>query len=181
MIPCFKLESLSLRSCQLNGTISHARLLFPWVSIDAIGLLCIYAAGFLYPAFPLLFPLPLSNLFLTFVFHTFSRLIVEHSKMPTESRVENPLVHPFLFGFQIYQYITSKILSPAPPDPSKPLGRPKIAIIGAGITGVSAAAHCVGHGFDVVIFEAGGEKNLGGIWSVSKTDLCSSLYLGYKI
>ncbi|KAK7741768.1 hypothetical protein SLS53_004832 [Cytospora paraplurivora] len=85
--------------------------------------------------------------------------------MPTESRVENPLVHPFLFGFQIYQYITGLILSPAPPDPTKPLNRPKIAIIGAGITGVSAAAHCVGHGFDVVIFEAGGEENLGGIWS----------------
>ncbi|ROW05378.1 hypothetical protein VSDG_00503 [Cytospora chrysosperma] len=85
--------------------------------------------------------------------------------MPTESRVENPLVHPFLFGYQIFQYLTDKILSPAPPDPSKPLNRPKVAIIGAGITGVSAAAHCVGHGFDVVIFEAGGEDNLGGIWS----------------
>ncbi|ROV99429.1 hypothetical protein VMCG_06403 [Cytospora schulzeri] len=85
--------------------------------------------------------------------------------MPTESRVENPLVHPFLFGYQMFQYITDKILSPAPPDPSKPLNRPKVAIIGAGITGVSAAAHCVGHGFDVVIFEAGGEENLGGIWS----------------
>lgn len=85
--------------------------------------------------------------------------------MPTESRVENPLVHPFLFGYQIFQYLTDKILSPAPPDPSKPLNRPKVAIIGAGITGVSAAAHCVGHGFDVVIFEAGGEENLGGIWS----------------
>lgn len=85
--------------------------------------------------------------------------------MPTESRVENPLVHPFLFGYQIFQYLTDKILSPAPPDPSKPLNRPKVAIIGAGITGVSAAAHCVGHGFDVVIFEAGREENLGGIWS----------------
>lgn len=94
--------------------------------------------------------------------------------MPTESRVENPLVHPLLFGFQLYQYITGLILSPSPPDPTKPLNRPKVAIIGAGITGVSAAAHCVGHGFDVVIFEAGGEENLGGIWSVSGTCLCAS-------
>ncbi|EHK97331.1 putative Dimethylaniline monooxygenase [Glarea lozoyensis 74030] len=45
------------------------------------------------------------------------------------------------------------------------LGRPKIAIIGAGLTGVSAAAHCVGHGFDVQIFEAGPKEHLGGIWS----------------
>jgi glycine/D-amino acid oxidase-like deaminating enzyme len=63
--------------------------------------------------------------------------------------------------------LTDKILSPAPPDRSKPLRRPKVAIIGAGITGVTSAAHCVGHGFDVTIFEAGGEDNLGGIWSVS--------------
>lgn len=87
--------------------------------------------------------------------------------MPSESRVENPLFHPFLFWFQIFQYFTDKILSPAPPDRSKPLRRPKVAIIGAGITGVTSAAHCVGHGFDVTIFEAGGEDNLGGIWSVS--------------
>ena len=44
----------------------------------------------------------------------------------------------------------------------------KIAIIGAGITGVTAAAHCVGHGFDVVIFEKGGRDSLGGIWSASQ-------------
>lgn len=85
--------------------------------------------------------------------------------MPSESRLENPLFHPFLFWFQIFQYFTDKILSPAPPDRSKPLRRPKVAIIGAGITGVTSAAHCVGHGFDVTIFEAGGEENLGGIWS----------------
>lgn len=36
-----------------------------------------------------------------------------------------------------------------------------------GITGVTSAAHCVGHGFDVVIFDAGTKEQLGGIWSVS--------------
>lgn len=87
--------------------------------------------------------------------------------MPTESKVENPLVHPVLFTYQVGQYLTSKILSPNPPDPDRPLGRPNVAIIGAGITGVSAAAHCVGHGFDCTIFEAGPEEELGGIWSVS--------------
>lgn len=45
-------------------------------------------------------------------------------------------------------------------------GETKVAIIGAGITGVTSAAHCIGHGFDVVIFEAGDENSLGGIWSV---------------
>lgn len=87
--------------------------------------------------------------------------------MPSESKVENPLSHPILFTYQVGQYLSSKILSPAPPDPNRPLGRPNVAIIGAGITGVSAAAHCVGHGFDCTIFEAGSEEQLGGIWSVS--------------
>ncbi|PSS05147.1 hypothetical protein BD289DRAFT_358389 [Coniella lustricola] len=85
--------------------------------------------------------------------------------MPSESRIENPLLHPFLFTYQLGQVLTDKILSPNPHNPSQPLTRPKLAIIGAGITGVSAAAHCVGHGFDVQIFEAGDEKQLGGIWS----------------
>lgn len=95
--------------------------------------------------------------------------------MPSESRVENPLLHPLLFWYQVFQTVSDKILSPAPPDPDKPLGRPNVAIIGAGITGVSSAAHCVGHGFDVTIFEAGGEDRLGGIWSVSAAPL-SAIY-----
>jgi cation diffusion facilitator CzcD-associated flavoprotein CzcO len=60
-----------------------------------------------------------------------------------------------------------KVLSPTPPEPGAQLHRPKIAVIGAGLTGVASAAHCIGHGFDVVIFEAGPKSNLGGIWSVS--------------
>ncbi|KAJ5995923.1 hypothetical protein N7481_002900, partial [Penicillium waksmanii] len=49
---------------------------------------------------------------------------------------------------------------------NKGLPKRKIAIIGAGLTGVSSAAHCIGHGFEVHIFEARGkEKGLGGIWS----------------
>ena len=43
----------------------------------------------------------------------------------------------------------------------------KCSLIGAGLTGVSAASHCVGHGFDVYIFEAGDKNSVGGIWSVS--------------
>jgi heterodisulfide reductase subunit A-like polyferredoxin len=79
----------------------------------------------------------------------------------------NPILHPVAFIYQLIQWFLDKLLSPNAPEPSTQLGRPKIAIIGAGLTGVSAASHCVGHGFDVQIFEAGPRKQLGGIWSVS--------------
>lgn len=88
--------------------------------------------------------------------------------MASKSEVENPFMHPLLFLYQILQWIVGKALSPNPPPGDQQLSRPKIAIIGAGITGVTAAAHCVGHGFDVVIFEKGGRDSLGGIWSVSQ-------------
>ena len=74
--------------------------------------------------------------------------------------------HPFFWVYQLIQWVLDKLLSPHPPVPSATLGRPRIAVIGAGLTGVSSAAHCVGHGFDVTIFEAGDKNNLGGIWSV---------------
>jgi Pyridine nucleotide-disulphide oxidoreductase len=71
----------------------------------------------------------------------------------------------FNWAYSIWQVVLSKVLSPAPPPPNATLSRPRIAIVGAGLTGVSAAAHCVGHGFDVQIFEGRDSKNLGGIWS----------------
>lgn len=74
--------------------------------------------------------------------------------------------HPVIFLYSILQWVLDKLLSPTPPPPHAHLSRPRIAIIGAGLTGVSSASHCVGHGFDVTIFEAGDEKSLGGIWSV---------------
>ncbi|KAI0141822.1 monooxygenase [Xylariaceae sp. FL1272] len=85
--------------------------------------------------------------------------------MGSRIHLQNPIFHPIIFVFQIFQWFVDKILSPNPPKEGAHLGRPKIAIIGAGITGVASAAHCIGHGFDVVIFEAGSEKNLGGIWA----------------
>ena len=72
-----------------------------------------------------------------------------------------------MFLYSIFQWVLDTLLSPNPPPPHAHLRRPKIAVIGAGLTGVSSASHCVGHGFDVTIFEAGDEKSLGGIWSVS--------------
>lgn len=86
--------------------------------------------------------------------------------MASRSELSNPLLHPLLFLYQLIQWVIGKALSPNPPKAGDQLHRPKIAIIGAGITGVTAAAHCVGHGFDVVIFEAGTEEQVGGIWSV---------------
>lgn len=76
--------------------------------------------------------------------------------------------HPIQFLYSILQWLLDTLLSPNPPPPNARLSRPRIAIIGAGLTGVSSASHCVGHGFDVTIFEAGDEKSLGGIWSVGR-------------
>jgi heterodisulfide reductase subunit A-like polyferredoxin len=96
-------------------------------------------------------------------------IVINRSKTITDIlTMENPILHPFAFVYQLIQLILAKLLSPNPPKPGVKLSRPKIAIIGAGLTGVSAASHCVGHGFDVQIFEAGPRKNLGGIWAVSK-------------
>ncbi|KAI9674197.1 MAG: hypothetical protein M1817_002015 [Caeruleum heppii] len=72
---------------------------------------------------------------------------------------------PIVWLYQCLQWLIDKIFSPSPPPPNAHLTRPKIAIIGAGLTGVASASHCVGHGFDVTIFEAGERKQLGGIWS----------------
>ena len=68
--------------------------------------------------------------------------------------------------YSILQWLLDALFTPPPPRAGTDLRRPRIAIIGCGLTGVSAAAHCVGHGFDVALFEAGDKKNLGGIWSV---------------
>ncbi|KAJ3857247.1 hypothetical protein EV368DRAFT_30664 [Lentinula lateritia] len=73
--------------------------------------------------------------------------------------------NPILLVYQFIQHNILKFFAPDPPPPNAKLNRPRIAIIGAGLTGVSSAAHCVGHGFDVAIFEAGDRGHLGGIWA----------------
>ncbi|KAK7682058.1 hypothetical protein QCA50_015022 [Cerrena zonata] len=79
-----------------------------------------------------------------------------------------------VFLFNVYYILCQKLIiwifSPKPPkyssQPSSPHGR--IAVIGAGLTGVSSAAHAIAHGFDVVIFEQ--DDRVGGIWAhVNKT------------
>ncbi|KAL1954743.1 hypothetical protein VTO42DRAFT_743 [Malbranchea cinnamomea] len=74
----------------------------------------------------------------------------------------------FITAYILVQNILSLVFAPTapPPKPETELHRPRIAVIGAGLTGVSAASHCVGHGCDVKVFEARSkEKGLGGIWS----------------
>ncbi|TFK56995.1 FAD/NAD(P)-binding domain-containing protein [Heliocybe sulcata] len=68
------------------------------------------------------------------------------------------------------QGIILLLFKPTPPkspdQPTHPHG--KIAVVGAGLTGISSAAHAIAHGFDVVIYEAGDRP--GGIWAhVNKT------------
>lgn len=85
--------------------------------------------------------------------------------------ISNPFLQTFTFFYLIFQNLLNWVFAPSPP-PSSPIvddfPRKRVAVIGTGLTGVSAAAHCVGHGFDVQLFEARPkDKGLGGIWSVS--------------
>ncbi|RHZ61563.1 hypothetical protein CDV55_103547 [Aspergillus turcosus] len=73
--------------------------------------------------------------------------------------------------YQVIQFFITQAFAPNPRQPQQKVFGPRIAIIGAGITGVSSAAHCVGHGFDVTLFEAKGREHLGGIWSVRQPAL----------
>lgn len=93
--------------------------------------------------------------------------------------IRHPFVWTFTWLYMIFQSILNRIFSPVPPPPTKDsakdLPRRRVAVIGAGLTGVSSAAHCVGHGLDVQIFESRPkDKGLGGIWSVSARG-----YFGY--
>ena len=88
------------------------------------------------------------------------------AKMTSYRRqLSHALNAPLRYLYHLLQLLLSRIFSPAPPPPATSLSRPRIAIIGAGLTGVSSAAHCVGHGFDCVIFEKGSRQALGGIWA----------------
>lgn len=84
---------------------------------------------------------------------------------------------PLTWLYALFQWLIDKIFSPEPPAPGAKLHRPKIAIIGAGLTGVSAASHCVGHGFEVTLFEAGGPEHIGGIWTVSSSSSISNMLI----
>ncbi|TFY78192.1 hypothetical protein EWM64_g5819 [Hericium alpestre] len=69
-----------------------------------------------------------------------------------------------IIAYVLIQAVFILLFKPAPPKDEKlrrPFGR--IAVVGAGLTGISSAAHCIAHNFDVVIFEA--DDRPGGIWA----------------
>ncbi|KAL2810016.1 hypothetical protein BJX63DRAFT_423381 [Aspergillus granulosus] len=83
--------------------------------------------------------------------------------------IRHPFLQTFTVFYVLFQRIITWVFAPGPP-PSGPivnnLPKKKVAVIGTGLTGVSSAAHCIGHGFDVQLFEARSkDKGLGGIWS----------------
>lgn len=87
------------------------------------------------------------------------------------SVIRHPIVWTFTWLYLITQAVLRYVFSPVPPPPDATsdsnIPRKRVAVIGAGLTGVSSAAHCVGHGFDVQIFETRSKnRGLGGIWSV---------------
>jgi NADPH-dependent 2,4-dienoyl-CoA reductase/sulfur reductase-like enzyme len=87
--------------------------------------------------------------------------------------IRHPFVETFTWLYLAMQAVLVYVFSPIPPPPTAQnanLPRKRVAVIGAGLTGVSSAAHCVGNGFDVQLFESRPkEQGLGGIWSVSST------------
>lgn len=87
--------------------------------------------------------------------------------------IRHPFVETFTWLYMAMQAVLVYIFSPIPPPPTAHnpnIPRKRVAVIGAGLTGVSSAAHCVGNGFDVQMFESRPkEQGLGGIWSVSYT------------
>ncbi|KZV71507.1 hypothetical protein PENSPDRAFT_734118 [Peniophora sp. CONT] len=87
----------------------------------------------------------------------------------------------FLVSYVLIQrLIVHTFFKPRPPRKDGPLPKPhgRIAVVGAGLTGVSSAAHCIAHNFEVVIFEA--KDSVGGIWadvnSTSSLQLNSLIY-----
>lgn len=93
----------------------------------------------------------------------------ETTRPTWRSFLKHPFAEPFTYLYLLLQAVINWIFAPSLPPPANLVKGPRkrVAVIGAGLTGVSAAAHCVGHGFEVQIFESRNkEKGLGGIWSV---------------
>lgn len=85
--------------------------------------------------------------------------------------IRHPFVETFTWLYLIVQAVLRYVFSPVPPPPiannKSDVPKKRVAVIGAGLTGISSAAHCVGHGLDVHIFESRPkDQGLGGIWSV---------------
>lgn len=82
--------------------------------------------------------------------HQFQNSVLKLFQIPTQM-----IIKITLYFYMLYQYLIHTLFSPRyipPTKDFKPLGR--IAIIGAGLTGISSAATLVDHGFEVVIYES---------------------------
>ncbi|KAF9222244.1 FAD/NAD(P)-binding domain-containing protein [Gyrodon lividus] len=78
-----------------------------------------------------------------------------------------PLCLVFCAFYTFFQRLIIAVWKPTPPPKRIEHPYARIAIIGAGLTGVSSAAHAISHGFEVVIFEADG--CVGGVWAHQNT------------
>ncbi|KLU82329.1 hypothetical protein MAPG_01402 [Magnaporthiopsis poae ATCC 64411] len=95
--------------------------------------------------------------------------------VPTDLGQTQPVSHPFVFrslstAYKLGRKVVNNYLTPDPKDYQDVVGGPRIAVIGAGITGVTAAAYLLGYGFNVVIFEKNPRANMGGIWTKVRSD-----------
>ena len=91
---------------------------------------------------------------------------VRRLESATHHRVTSDISQLINFCYEVVQSIIVWLFQPRTASVHKPGSKGlNIAVIGAGLSGVSAAAHCVGHGTNVTLFEAGSRDNLGGIWS----------------
>ncbi|KAK5409415.1 hypothetical protein LTR06_006988 [Exophiala xenobiotica] len=106
----------------------------------------------------------------------------EHLISEYEHKIVNDVSQLINFCYEVIQSFVIWLFSP--PHEGKAAERDngiRIAVIGAGITGLSAAAHCRGHGAEVTLFEARGRENLGGIWSrVNSTSSLQVYSLMYR-
>lgn len=67
-----------------------------------------------------------------------------------------------IYIYEVVQLFVAWMFSPVvPQNPHGKLG--KVAVVGAGLSGISTASQLVSRGFDVTIFEAGSKP--GGIWT----------------
>lgn len=72
-----------------------------------------------------------------------------HYRLAVQAGTSTFEVCDFCFTYYLFSF-----LQPPPPSPELPQQvNGRIAVIGAGLTGVSSAAHAIAHGFDVVIYE----------------------------
>lgn len=87
------------------------------------------------------------------------------------------LFHYLVFGiYYLYQTIIDALFTPPYRPVIQPRGR--IAIIGAGLSGISTAAAFIANGYEVVIYDS--DEKIGGIWArvnaTSRLQLNSLMY-----